>query len=206
MHYYCGFRSQFWLHEVLSQATYQVVFPECTCAERPPTLSPASAVDFVLHPAAAATATAAPAPTLSFGALVNVVGDEAALRLRAGNVLVIVALGVLGRKAGVLRRHGGGRAAVQFGNVAKGVRSLYGVRRDRAPHLRFGSAGVGLRLPPGWDAKAVSVRGRTGDGPGPPLLSPLSVMSVAEDACSCYQEQQRRNGPVKDVGNVRERL
>lgn len=46
------------------------------------------------------------------------------------------------------------------------------------------------------------------DDPGPPLLSPLSVMSVAEDACSCYQEQQqqRRNGSVKDVGNVRERF
>lgn len=152
MHYYCGFRSQFWLYGVLSQATYKVVFPECTCAEKPPTLSardeeqrllsPASPVDFVLHPAAPAAA----APTLSFGALVNVVGDEAALRLRARNVLVIV---------GVLRRHVSGRATVQFGNVAKGVRSLYGVRRDRAPHLRFGSAGVG---PPGWDAKAVNVR------------------------------------------------
>lgn len=200
MHYYCGFRSQFWLHEVLSQATYQVVFPECTCAEKPPTSSPASPVDFVLHPAAAA------APTLSFGALVNVVGDEAALRLRARNVLVIVALGLPGRKAGVLRRPAGGRATVQFGNVAKGVRSLHGVRRDRAPHLRLGSAGVGLRLPPGRDAKAVRVRGQTDDGPGPPLLSPLSAMSAAEDARSCYQEQQPRDGSVKDVGDVRERF
>lgn len=132
MHYYCGLCSQFWL--------YEVVFPECTCEwksldhttlqsgvelERDEhwLLPPALPVDFILHPAAAAVA----APTLSFGALVNIVGDEAALPLWAWHILIITALGVLGRNAGVLCRHVRRRATVQFGNVAKGVRSLYGV-------------------------------------------------------------------------------
>lgn len=103
----------------------------------------ALSVDFILHPSAPA------APTLSFGALVNVIGDEAALPLRARHVFVIVALGVLGRKAGVLRLHVRRRARVQFGNVAEGVRSLYGVRRDGAPRLWFRSAAVGLCFSPG---------------------------------------------------------
>lgn len=86
-------------------------------------LTPALPVDFILHPAAVATA----APTLSFGALVNIVGDEAALSLWARHILIIIALGVLRRKAGVFCRHVRRGATVQFGNVAKGVRSLYSV-------------------------------------------------------------------------------
>lgn len=118
-------------------------------------VAPALSVDFIFHPAAPTPPT--PTPTLSFGALVNVVGDEAALPLRTRHVLVIVALlDVLGRKAGVLRLHVRGRARVQFGNVAKGVRSLYGVRRDSAPHLWFGSAGIGLRFSPGMRRKSQS--------------------------------------------------
>lgn len=109
-------------------------------------LSSMLSVDFIFHPAAPTAAS----PTLSFGVLVNVIGDEAALPLRARHVLVIVALGVLGRGARV--RHGRVRrgATVQFGDVAKGVRSLHGVRRHRPSHLWFWPAGMGLRLSPGW--------------------------------------------------------
>lgn len=108
-------------------------------------MASALSVDFIFHPAAPTAA----APPLSFGAFVNVIGDEAALPLRARHVFVIVALGVLGRKAGALCVHVRRRAHVQFGNVAKGVRSLYGVRRDSVPHLWFGSAAVGLCFSPG---------------------------------------------------------
>lgn len=158
MHYYCGLCSQFWL--------YEVVFPECTCEEKSLDcttlqsgveeereeecwlLSPVLPVDFILHPAAAAAA----APTLSFGALVNIVGDEAALPLWAWHIFIIIALGVLGRKARVCR-HVRRRATVQFGNVAKGIRSLYGIWWDCTAHLRIRSAGVGLCLPPGGDPR-----------------------------------------------------
>lgn len=134
MHYYCGLCSQFWL--------YEVVFQECTCGEKSLNcttlqsaveaerdeehwlLAPALPIDFILHPATSAAAT----PTLSFGALVNVVGDEAALPLWARHVLIIIGLGVLGRKAGVLCGYVRRRTTIQFGNVAKGVRSLYGVQ------------------------------------------------------------------------------
>lgn len=114
----------------------------------------ASSVDFIFHPAAPTAA----APTLSFGALVNVIGDEAALPLRARHIFVIVALGVLGRKAGVLCLRVCRRARVQFGNDAKGVRSLYGVRRDSTPLLWFRSAGVGLFFSPRWDGKVIMVK------------------------------------------------
>lgn len=173
--------------DCLSEATFKVVFPECTCGDavdhttsqsaasskRWRTLDPsgfffflfnlffqvrwvasASSVDFIFHPAAPTAA----APTLSFGALVNVIGDEAALPLRARHIFVIVALGVLGRKAGVLCLRVCRRARVQFGNVAKGVRSLYGVRRDSTPLLWFRSAGVGLCFSPGWDGKVIMVK------------------------------------------------
>lgn len=88
----------------------------------------ALSVDFIFHPAAL---------TLGFGALVNVIGDKATLPLRAQHIFVVVALGVLGRKDGVLCLHVHRRARVQFGNVAEGVRSLCGVRRDDAPHRWF---------------------------------------------------------------------
>lgn len=164
-------------------------------------MASALSVDFVFHPAAPTP----PTPTLSFGALVNVIGDEAALPLRARHVFVIVALlGVLGRRAGVLCLH------VQFGNVAKGVRSLYGVGRDGAPHLWFGSAGIGLRFSPGGDGKALTLRINPRDQEmllNEPLFLPLSAMFVAEEACSCNQEQQQsRNSSVKDVGRIRERF
>lgn len=157
MHYYCGLCSQLRL--------YEVVFPQCTCEEKSLDrttlqsgveaerdeehllLSPVLPVDFILHPAAAAAA----APTLSFWALVNIVGDEAALPLWARHILIIIALGVLGRKAGVLCRHIFRGATAKFGNVAKGVRSLYSIGWDCAAHLRLGSAGVSL--PPGGDPR-----------------------------------------------------
>lgn len=99
-------------------------------------MASALSVDFIFHPAALTP----PTPTLSFGTLVNVIGDEAALPLRTRHVFVIVAL------LDVLGRH---PVRIQFGNVAKGVRSLYGVWRDSAPHLWFGSASIGLRFSPG---------------------------------------------------------
>lgn len=172
--------------DCLSSATFKVVFPECTCGDALDHTTSQSAaqavrdgwtgfvplvfcfylffqvrwvasalsVDFVFHPA---TPTAA-APTLSFGALVNVIGDEAALPLRARHIFVIVALEVLGRMTRVLCLHVRRRARVQFGNVAKGVRSLHGVRRDGAPHLWFWSAAIGLCFSPGWHVKAIMVR------------------------------------------------
>lgn len=40
-----------------------------------------------------------------------------------------------------------------------------------------------------------------------PLFLPLSAMFVAEEACSCNQEQQHsRKSSVKDVGSIRERF
>lgn len=40
-----------------------------------------------------------------------------------------------------------------------------------------------------------------------PLFLPLSAVFVAEEACSCDQEQQQsRNSSVEDIGGIRERF
>lgn len=96
------------------------------------------------------------------------------------------------------------RGRVQLGDVAEGVGPLHGVRRHPAAHLRLRPAAVGLRLPP----ERARGRIRASDEPAtpsPPL--PLAAVFVAEEAYGRNQEQQQgRNGPVEDVGDVRERF
>lgn len=83
-----------------------------------------SSIDLIFHPTSLTVA----APTLSFGGFINVVGYKATLPVRTRHILVVITLGVLGGNTGVLCHDICWHAAVQFGNVAKSVRSLYGIR------------------------------------------------------------------------------
>lgn len=81
-------------------------------------------VDFVFHPADLTVA----APTLSLGGLIDVVDYKATLPVGIRHILIVITLGLQGSNSGVLSHDIGWNAAVQFGNVTKGVRSLNGIR------------------------------------------------------------------------------
>lgn len=137
-------------------------------------------INLIFHPPSLTVAS----PALSSAALIDVVGDKAALPVHARHVLIISTLRVMARATGVLCHDDPGHASVQsrvrqFGNVTEGIRSLYGARWYSRRLVLLQSAGV------------VS----------PFCFPPFSMLSVADEPSNCNQQQQQsRNSCIKDVG------
>lgn len=87
---------------------------------------------------------------LRFGNLVNVIGYKATLPVGAWHILIVITLGILGRGWVVLCHDVRWRGAVQFGDVAKGVWPLHGIRRrgGHCPRFLSAAAAVRFRFPP----------------------------------------------------------
>lgn len=80
-------------------------------------------IDLIFHP----TSLTAAALTLRPAGLIDVIGHEATRPVRAGHILIIITVGVLGGSTEVLGHDVCLHAAVrrQFGNVAEGIGSLH---------------------------------------------------------------------------------
>lgn len=126
---------------------YYVVWRWWTLADTRQTSTPMLSVNLIFHPSSGTAA----APALSSAGLIDVIVHKAALLLHTWHVLVIVALGVMGRCTGVLRHDVWWHAAVQrggrkLGDVAEGIRSLHGARWRRCRHPLYWTAGIALRV------------------------------------------------------------